>query len=809
MGVYESGRDASRNHDQKETSPMPAEGIVPKFARLLPRLRLPVVFVSLFSILYCAVYLAVWTPNFQFQSTWRPDGVLRVVEPFPGSQVVGLFQANDVITAIDGEPARRLLLRPLFPPGREVYRYTILRGKQQLQITAPAGKMSLDLLRRRLSSVFVALGAWVVGALVILFAAPGNRDAWVIGLTTLGLAVVLAAAEAALYGVPMTWLASDPFLPFLAVCFAQLGFLPRRSPPRPLERWFMSSLYAVSAGLGLLSLVEILFLAPQGLSFELLSGISLSDVILVALGLGLFLNPVILLVRFWRTKPSYLRQQLAILLIGTLLGVLPLVFLSILPDAFQGTPFLTWDLSVLFMLLIPASYGFVILRRRYLHLDIFATQTLLLTALVLVLFGAFAGTSTLLHRLPLFGWLEPFANTVSFSVALGGMALVGPSLRRVAATVVFGRAANYDTHLSHLTALLSASPQYDTLCRVFRHLVDLVQVRQAALFLAKGQQGIDLITSVGVGDVAPLPASLSASPPDHPLLRSTLREGSPWQSFFESYPWAEGIVPLVSHGQLIGAMILGRQMPDVYFNAQDIRFFNQAARAMAVAGEASRLFEAALDMSRELLQIRDQERTQLAMELHNEPLQRLSLIASDLNRQVYENDALDSETRAFLDRCLGELTLVSGQIRGICTGLRPPILSQGVYWAVKEVVYEFKRETGLQVAVEMDREGMESLPLSLTKVVYHVLVEALNNVRKHAKACQIWVELHKEAGCLHLVVADNGVGTSVTELSLDGLVLAHHFGIVGMHEWVTLAGGELKIQAREGGGTVVSAKIPT
>ncbi|RME59687.1 MAG: sensor histidine kinase, partial [Caldilineae bacterium] len=87
-----------------------------------------------------------------------------------------------------------------------------------------------------------------------------------------------------------------------------------------------------------------------------------------------------------------------------------------------------------------------------------------------------------------------------------------------------------------------------------------------------------------------------------------------------------------------------------------------------------------------------------------------------------------------------------------------PILTQGVYWTVREVVSQFKRDTELTVHLDMDRASLESLPVSVSTVAYQVLHESLVNVQKHAHAAQVWIHVARDAGMLYLRVEDDGCG---------------------------------------------------
>jgi signal transduction histidine kinase len=762
---------------------------------LLPRLRLPIIVLSLLSIGYCAFFLGAWVPNFLLDVSWRPDGVLRVVQPYPGTQVADLFQADDIILAIDGAPARRLPLRPLFVPRQEAYTYTIWRGGETFTVEAATGRMTPSLLYRRLASIGVALGAWLVATLIVLYATPLNGDGWTVGLVTMGLAVAIAAAEAALYGVPLTWLASEPFLPFLAVAFAQLAFLPRQGSPSRQERRFFGILYTLAAGLGLASLVEILYLTPQGTSVERLSGVSLSAMILLVLGLGLLLHPLILLTRVFHMPASYHRRQVVVLVVATSLAIAPLVLLTILPNILLGSAWLPWEISLALLLINPAAYGYVILRRHYLNLDIFATRTIYSLLLMLFVLLLFAGFLSLLTHQKLLPISDPLASTLSFSVALLGVTVGGAPFRRAASLVIYGKEASYEEHLTRFAETLSADPQFDTLRRVFQDLLTVLQIRQGALLLTGRDGALHLFAASRLTDGCTPPIEGIGHLPVHPVLRAAVsKERTDLAPLFAHAPWVEGILPLFSRNRLVGLILLGAQVPDGCFNAQEVSFMKQVAGVMSVAAEAGHLFESSLAMSRDLLQTRDLERIRLAAAIHDDPLQRISLVAAALDHLAHTDVIQEAQLQEMVCHQCRELLGVADQLRALCSELHPPILAQGIQWAVKEVVYDVQRDSSLDVQLVVAVPATCQIPAPVSRAIYHVLVEALNNVRKHAQATTAWVRLALQDDVLCLTVAD--------------LVRSQHFGLVGMHEWVNLAGGTLTLDPQPDGGTQVVATFP-
>jgi signal transduction histidine kinase len=106
------------------------------------------------------------------------------------------------------------------------------------------------------------------------------------------------------------------------------------------------------------------------------------------------------------------------------------------------------------------------------------------------------------------------------------------------------------------------------------------------------------------------------------------------------------------------------------------------------------------------------------------------------------------------------------------------------------------------IVAELDVQGTRrTLELKTNLTLYRIVQEALTNVRKHARASRVDVNLdYQDHGSVRLVVKDNGVGTA--GIGNDG------FGLVGMRERVQLLGGELRIETGPGQGFSLEAVVP-
>lgn len=203
----------------------------------------------------------------------------------------------------------------------------------------------------------------------------------------------------------------------------------------------------------------------------------------------------------------------------------------------------------------------------------------------------------------------------------------------------------------------------------------------------------------------------------------------------------------------------------------------------------------------------ESERMQLAAELHDGPIQRLTGLLYGLERYAgrVERGQLDG-----LDDFMGDarrkISAEVGALRHLLSELRPPVLDErGLSVAVGDYLSEFARREGIEcdVDVRLDARVSESLETTM----YRILQEALANVSKHADATRVHVALWDEDGSVHLHVADDGKGFDPHEARENGG--GEHFGVAGMAGRARYAGGWFDIDSAPGRGTIVSATLPT
>lgn len=212
--------------------------------------------------------------------------------------------------------------------------------------------------------------------------------------------------------------------------------------------------------------------------------------------------------------------------------------------------------------------------------------------------------------------------------------------------------------------------------------------------------------------------------------------------------------------------------------------------------ERERLLHMAVDSA-------EQERARLAADLHDGPIQMLTVIGYGMERlaQLHGNDV---EAATMVERLDDQLRSQIKGLRELMTELRPPVLDQrGLANAVRDYAREFERRNGVtcHVASAVDNEPDKAVEV----VLYRIVQEALTNVAKHAGATHVHVSLISGADRLFLSVTDDGAGFDEEAMRrrLDG-----HFGVDIMRERVQMIGGTFTLTSRPGSGTAITASVP-
>jgi tetratricopeptide (TPR) repeat protein len=209
-----------------------------------------------------------------------------------------------------------------------------------------------------------------------------------------------------------------------------------------------------------------------------------------------------------------------------------------------------------------------------------------------------------------------------------------------------------------------------------------------------------------------------------------------------------------------------------------------------VEDELERSREELRSLTRHLQSVREEERTHIAREMHDELGQKLTGLKMDLSGLKKKIPKRDQGIIKKLSDML-DLTDSSIQtVKRISTELRPRVLDDlGLGAAMEWQAGEFERRTGIKCAVKIDPENLE-LDKELSTSLFRIFQESLTNVARYAEASKVEVRLVKMGGMLELSIQDNGKGIIDEEGSKK-----KSFGLIGMRERVRYLGGEFTIVA--------------
>ncbi|MGB9737994.1 ATP-binding cassette domain-containing protein [Chloroflexus sp.] len=220
----------------------------------------------------------------------------------------------------------------------------------------------------------------------------------------------------------------------------------------------------------------------------------------------------------------------------------------------------------------------------------------------------------------------------------------------------------------------------------------------------------------------------------------------------------------------------------------------------------NQLNQALQEANHRLIAEREAERKALARELHDQVIQ--DLLSFNYQLEHLEEEIEAAETAHELQVIRRGIREVVGMLRQICSDLRPPTLdSHGLAAALRSLVSQWSEQTGIQVELIL-AEPLERWSETIELTVFRIVQEGLNNVRKHARASRVVLEVRRTSAAGIMVrLADNGRGMA-TPPDLQHLAEQKHFGLISISERVSLLRGTLQIGRSVWGGLELQIEIP-
>jgi signal transduction histidine kinase len=677
----------------------------------------------------------------------------------------------------------------------------------------------------------VALGFWTAG-LVIWFT---GHQSLTIGVFLLG-AGVLATGKLSSMGSDAGGRLFYLLLAWLAPWSLQFHLQLLDRTPGRFEQVVLKILHGLAAVWSLPFLLwRVTSLQQRGWFTVLRLGVRLTFVLSAVV-------TVVVLIRGYRKQASSVaRRHIRLIFFGTFLAFVPLILFYLLPDAL-GLPELPYEWVLPGLLLVPLTYVYSLLRHRLIAAEVALRRVAtyyLLTVLVLGVCLSVLGALTLVTA-----GLTIHLEQVGLSFLLGvGLLLLFAPLRqgveRLTNWVWYGRDVTYVGLVEQLVESLSVTLDRETLRHLLiEELASAMHLSKGALLLKDQDDRLTLLGYIGfdLQDVAACQwpgddhltayLQMAARPVTHKQVRQALAGVAcypgerAWLSRSDVAFW----LPLVSGGVLQGLLLIGSRQESNPFTAADEHALTTLAHQSGIAAHNVRLIEQVQAGRQELARThqqllvgREQERRRLAHDLHDGVVQQLIGIsyqlAEERRRAASGSESgftqRPEEVASTLEAIRQEMLGVVTQLRGMISELRPAGLEElGLTTALEGYVAHLRRDGGQAVEIHLDMDDSEIVVQeSISICLFRVAQEALRNALKHACAKHVTVSLRLLPDTAILCVQDDGCGFRMPS-RLSQLTQTNHFGLVGMSERVTWAGGQLSICSQPGEGTKVQAEIP-
>jgi signal transduction histidine kinase len=218
--------------------------------------------------------------------------------------------------------------------------------------------------------------------------------------------------------------------------------------------------------------------------------------------------------------------------------------------------------------------------------------------------------------------------------------------------------------------------------------------------------------------------------------------------------------------------------------------------------------EALRKLSANLQSVREEEKTRIARELHDDLGQQLTALKMDLSsveQSLEDAPAVPSSAIAQLQGMRRLIDATVGSVRRIAADLRPVMLDDlGLLPAIEWLLNDFTTRYGIDVQrqiepgpVEFSRDGATAL--------FRIMQEALTNVVRHAEATRVAVALEVGGERCLLRIADDGRGATPAEIQARR---EQSFGLLGIRERAHILGGSVSIETAAQRGFILSVVLP-
>jgi signal transduction histidine kinase len=263
------------------------------------------------------------------------------------------------------------------------------------------------------------------------------------------------------------------------------------------------------------------------------------------------------------------------------------------------------------------------------------------------------------------------------------------------------------------------------------------------------------------------------------------------------------VIPLVYQNEAVGQLAVALRGPQEAFNPQEQRLLAAIAALTATTVRAVQMSDEVHFSRQRIITAREEERRRIRRDLHDGLGPALASLPLKIDAAV---DLLAGEQQRSV-RLLGDVKRQAQQlvadVRRVVHDLRPPALDElGLADALRSALSQLiDHPNGMQISLAADSLPPH-LPAAAEVASYHITLEAVTNVIKHARAQHCWVSMQvvEHPPQLHIDIEDDGIG--ITSAAVPNV------GLHSMRERAEELGGSFQLHVRPSGGTRIAVSLP-